>query len=60
MVRVLGVKIPDKLYEEVGRICEREQVTVSDMLYEVVTEFIENYKEFVDAEGEEARMWKKH
>jgi metal-responsive CopG/Arc/MetJ family transcriptional regulator len=60
MVRVLGVKVQDKLYEEVEKICEREQVTVSDMLYEVITEFIENYKEFAEEEGEEARIWKKH
>jgi metal-responsive CopG/Arc/MetJ family transcriptional regulator len=37
MVKVIGVKVQDKLYEEVEKICEREQVTVSDMLYEVVT-----------------------
>ena len=60
MVKVLGVKVPDKFYEEIKEICEREKITISDILYDIVAEFIESYREFVDVEGEEARMWKQH
>ncbi len=60
MVKVLGFKVPARFYEEINEICERERITVSDMLYEVVAEFVENYKEFMNAEGKDARMWREH
>lgn len=58
MVKTLGVKVPEKIHYDLKEICERERVTISDILYDVLTEFIENYKNFREAEGKEARMWK--
>ena len=57
MVKTLGVKVPNKVHYELKEICEREQVTASDVLYNTLTDFLELYKEFRKEEGEEARMW---
>lgn len=57
MVKVLGVKVPDRVYKEFKEICERERKTVSDVLYENVDDFLKFYKQFRKCEGEDARMF---
>ena len=58
MVKILGVKVQDKIYSDFKEICEHERKTVSDVLYEVILQFIEDYKTFREAEGEDARMFR--
>ena len=55
LIRIMR-KVPEKVYSEIREICERERVTISDALYEILTEFIENYKVFRKEEGEDARL----
>ena len=57
MVKILGVKVQDKIYSDFKEICEHERKTVSDVLYEVILQFIEDYKNFREAEGEDARLF---
>lgn len=52
----LWVKVPEKVYSEIKEICEHERVTISDALYENLTEFIEDYKNFRKEFGEDARL----
>lgn len=55
MVKVVSVKVSDRLYGEFKALCERNMQTISDVLYELIDVWVESMTDTFKAEDQKAK-----